>query len=174
MKPSGRGMGVAALALATAACAFNPPPVPLDGRAAGLERLVGRWTGDYQGYGSGRAGRIEFTLAAGEGHAHGDVLMIPRTRRRPYRPWRETFAAPALALSEDLTIRFVAIENGEVTGELDPYRDPDCGCRAHTRFRGRLWGSVIEGTFVTTRQGHSEAQGGRWKVRRRDRSWRPR
>jgi hypothetical protein len=38
---------------------------------------------------------------------------------------------------QELTIRFVAVEGGEVTGELDPYRDPDCDCRAYTRFRGR-------------------------------------
>lgn len=169
-----RGISAATLALAAAACAFNPAPVPLAGRAADVERLAGRWTGDYEGYGSGRAGRIEFILAAGEGHAHGDVLMVPRTTRNPYRPWRETFTAPTLALSEDLTIRFVAVENGEVTGELDPYRDPDCGCRAHTTFHGRLRGNVIEGTFVTFLDGHDDAQRGRWKAQRTARARRPR
>lgn len=172
MKFGTKGMSLV-LALAASGCAFNPPPVPLDGRAADLERLVGRWTGDYQGDDSGRAGRIEFSLVAGEDHAHGDVLMIPLTTRSPYRPWRETFEAPSMALTEDLTIRFAAVEDGEVTGELDPYRDPDCGCRAHTRFRGRLRGNTIEGTFVTYLAGHDDLQRGRWKVQRRTHDQRP-
>lgn len=173
MKFANTASGVAALALAASACAFNPPAVPLEGRAAELQRLAGRWTGAYDGYGSGRAGRIEFTLVAGEDHAHGSVLMVPRTTRNPFRPWRETFTVPSMALTEDLAIRFVAVENGEVTGELDPYRDPDCGCRAHTRFRGRLRGNAIEGTFVTFLDGHDEELGGRWKVHRRSRSRSP-
>jgi hypothetical protein len=155
-------------ALAAAACAYNPPPVPLDARTSDGETLAGRWTGDYGGGPHGRSGSIEFTLVAGEDHAHGAVVMVPRGARVPYRSWHEPGAFRGMPLPEVLTIRFVAVEEtGEVTGELDPYRDPDCDCRAVTRFRGRVSGDVIEGTFVTYTDGAVGPARGTWAVRRR-------
>jgi hypothetical protein len=160
-------MGFLALAAMASACAYNPPPVAVDARSSDLERLAGHWTGEYRGGASGRSGSIEFTLVAGEDHAHGAVVMVPRGARRPYETWRETTPAQGLSLPEVLTIRFVAVEAGEITGELDPYRDPGCDCRAVTRFRGRARGDVIEGTFVTYMARATEPSHGSWKVRRR-------
>ena len=159
---------VLAVATLAAACAFNPPPVPLDAPAADLERLAGRWAGSYERVNSGRAGSIEFNLLYGEDHAHGDVVMIPGGSHQSYQSWREDgVVGTALDAVQELTIRFVAVDSGEITGELDPYRDPDCDCRAYTRFRGRLRGDVVEGTFVTrTAQAAGPVQG-TWKVTRK-------
>ena len=158
--------GFLALAAMAAACAYNPPPIPVVARPSDVERLAGRWTGDYRGGASGRSGSIEFILFAGEDHAHGDVVMVPRGAHRPYQSWRETSPARELPGPEVLTIRFVAVESGEITGELDPYRDPDCDCRAVTRFRGQARGDVIEGTFVTYTARAAGPSHGSWKVRR--------
>ena len=152
--------------LTSVACAYNPPPVPLQARPAEIERLAGRWTGTYDGDTSGRSGSIELVLAAGEDHAHGEVWMVPRHQRQPYQSWRELGPVREAETSEILTIRFVALEEGEVSGELEPYRDPDCDCRAVTRFRGRLGADGIEGTFVTNSAEAARPAGGRWKVRR--------
>jgi hypothetical protein len=160
--------GVLGLAV-MAACAYNPPPIPVDARPSELQELAGRWTGHYHGGASGRSGSIEFILVAGEDHAHGDVVMVPRGAHRPYHSWRETSPMGELPTPEVLTIRLVAVESGEITGELDPYRDPDCDCRAVTSFRGRARGDVIEGTFVTYSAQAAGPSYGTWKVRRQRR-----
>ena len=161
---------VPAVALLAAGCAFNPPAVPIDAPPADLERLAGRWAGSYERVNSGRAGSIEFDLVYGEDHAHGDVVMIPAGSPRSYQSWREggLVAGPSEPVRE-LTIRFVAVADGEITGDLDAYRDPDCDCRAYTRFRGRLRGDVVEGTFVThTSQAVGPVQG-TWRATRKRR-----
>jgi hypothetical protein len=76
---------------------------------------------------------------------------------------------PAFDPVQELTIRFLAVEGGEITGELDPYRDPACECRACTRFRGRLHGDVVEGTFVTRTADDAGPVQGTWKVTRQRR-----
>jgi hypothetical protein len=37
---------------------------------------------------------------------------------------------------------------GGVTGQLVPYRDPECDCQVATRFEGRIHGDTIEGTYT--------------------------
>jgi hypothetical protein len=161
---------VLGVALVAGACAFNPPPVPIDAPAGDLERLAGQWTGTYERANADRAGSIEFNLVAGEDHAHGDVVMIPAGSRRPYQSFREgRIAGDRFDAVHELTIRFVAVDAGEITGELDPYRDPDCDCRAYTRFRGRLHDDVVEGTFVTRTARDAGPVPGHWKVTRKRR-----
>jgi hypothetical protein len=156
-----------AVALTAAACTYDPPVVPLDARPADVERLAGRWTGGYDGETSGRSGSIEFILVAGQDHAHGDVVMIPLGAHHAYQSWREMGPVREADMSQELTIRFVAVDNGEITGELAPYRDPDCDCRALTRFRGRLRGDLIEGSFVTYTARAARPAHGTWKVGRK-------
>jgi hypothetical protein len=161
------GASAVVVAALAAACAFNPPPVPVEGGPADIEALVGDWRGEYYGETTGRSGSIEFELMAGEDHAHGSVLMTPRGGRGPYAVWRDPFDDPDRpGASEVLTIKFVSAERGEVTGVLDPYLDPDCQCQALTRFRGRQRGDVIEGTYTTRTARSAEPDRGVWKVRR--------
>jgi hypothetical protein len=155
------------LAAGLAACAYNPPPIPLEGRAADLEALAGEWGGEYEGE-NGRSGTIAFELVAGEDHAHGDVLMVPRGASEPVVAWNDPgHEARGAGLPEVLSIRFVAAESGEVSGALDPYFDPDCRCKALTRFRGWQRGDVIEGTYTLYNEGSPVPVHGTWKVRRK-------
>ena len=65
-----------------------------------------------------------------------------------------------------LTINFVRVAEGRVTGTLAPYADPETGVQLFTAFDGLLRGDVIEGTY-TTRSGRSlDSQTGEWKVTR--------
>jgi hypothetical protein len=152
------------------ACRTPPPePVPLSGDAAALARLVGEWAGSYDSPQTGRSGSIVFTLAAGEDHAHGDVMMIPRGMNEPLRALR---ADPGgmrrdTASARLLRIVFVRASGDSVSGTLDPYQDPQCSCAASTSFRGRLAGNRIEGSFVTVRTG-AEPVRGSWMVMRRN------
>ena len=95
--------------------------------------------------------------------AEGDVIMALRNMTDPSAP----NAARPHDAPQALSIRFVLVNDTEVTGVLNPYKDPDCGCTLTTTFRGTLRGNTIVGTF------HSEGsnfghipQDGRWRVKK--------
>ena len=69
--------------------------------------------------------------------------------------------------SSVLTINFVRIAEGRVSGTLAPYADPETGAQLFTRFEGRLEGDTIEGTYATRSADASDSQRGEWKVIRR-------
>jgi hypothetical protein len=151
-----------------AACGASRSPVPVVGAASDISSLAGEWVGDYSSAQSGRSGSISFTLRAATDSAFGDVVMIPAGLGRPLQPWRGdnvTGGAQAPA-STVLTIRFVRVEQGHVSGTLDPYADPQTGDRLLTTFSGELKGNTVGGTY-TTRLASGETQTGRWTVQRR-------
>ena len=154
--------------LALGACGAARSPVPLVGASADVGALTGEWAGDYSSAESGRSGSISFTLRAAGDTAFGDVVMVPRGWGRALVPWNQPSVAgsgPAQA-STVLTIRFVRVERGHVSGTLDPYADPQTGERLLTAFTGELSGNTITGTY-TTRLPSGETQSGRWSVQRR-------
>jgi len=157
------------LIVALSACGASRAPVPLVGASSDVGALTGEWAGDYSSAESGRSGSISFTLRAAGDSAFGDVVMIPSAWGRPLAPYREnavgggTNQSPA---STVLTIRFVRVEHGHVSGTLDPYADPQTGARLLTTFSGELTGNTIAGTY-TTRLASGDTQSGRWTVQRR-------
>ena len=150
-----------------AACAASQSPVPLVGTAGDIAALSGAWVGDYSSSASGRSGSISFTLRAAGDSAFGDVVMIPVGLGKPLEPWRQApVGVNQRADAEVLTIRFVRIEAGHVSGTLAPYADPETGARLFTTFSGELAGNTITGTY-TTHLASGETQTGRWTVQRR-------
>ncbi|NIM51967.1 MAG: hypothetical protein GTO22_22440 [Gemmatimonadales bacterium] len=150
-----------------AACSTAPGPVPVVADQAELLQLAGEWHGNYDSPVVDRHGTIIFKLEAGRDTARGDVTMVPRGWTRPLGPAEHPAAAARDApVPEVLRIRFVRIEYGVVSGTLEPYKDPDCGCAVYTTFTGRLLGDVIEGTFVS-RPAHGPAYEGTWRVQRK-------
>lgn len=148
--PKSHPLRAAALTALVAACATSRTPVPMIGPARDVAALAGEWAGDYSSTASGRSGSISFTLRPAGDSAFGDVIMIPAGWAQP----------------EVLTINFVRVEAGHVTGTLAPYADPQTGARLLTTSSGALTGNTIEGTY-TTRLPSGETQAGRWKVMRR-------
>jgi len=155
-----------------AGCLYKPPSVPLfvEPRSS-LEALVGEWAGDYtvdDEY--ERSGRISFTLTAGEDHAFGDVLMVPSARPRGYDRYQSFPPARTDANrrpAEALSIRFVRVFGGGVSGLLDTYWDPDRNCQVSTTFVGDVKGDVIEGTFRSHFTELASEATGHWRVVRR-------
>ena len=150
-----------------AACSGPSTPVPIAGTATDLASLAGEWSGDYSSQQTGRSGSIVFRLTAGTDSATGDVMMSPmggagpRGAMTPYAP-AETARSPQV-----LAIRFVRVENGRVSGRLDPYTEPECACVLFTVFEGQLRGNVLEGTYTSRVQATGQEQHGRWRVTRR-------
>jgi hypothetical protein len=154
----------ATLVMALAGCAAAPP-VQVAAAPADVASLAGEWTGAYKGRESNREGTIWFKLVAGEDHAHGDVLMTTRDRSEAYTRYQPGEPTGQPDGPRFLSIRFVAISRGEVSGSLEPYLDPECNCEARTEFRGRQYENTFEGTFVTRRTTGGTATG-RWTAAR--------
>lgn len=157
------------LPLVLAACGASRSPVPVVGASSDLSALAGDWAGDYSSAESGRSGSISFTLRSATDSAFGDVVMIPAGLGRPLQPWRggdNVTGVGQVAPTTTLTIRFVRVEAGRVSGTLDPYADPQNGQRLITTFSGQLKGNTIDGTY-TTRLPSGDMQSGRWTVQRR-------
>jgi hypothetical protein len=94
--------------------------------------------------------------------------MVPTAWGRPLQPWRDQNLPETNQPqpSKVLTIRFVRVQQGHVSGTLDPYADPQTGDRLLTTFTGDLKGNTIEGTY-TTRLPSGQTQTGRWSAQRR-------
>jgi hypothetical protein len=153
------------------ACTYRPNPIPLVATSRDeLTALQGSWSGEYSGTESGRSGTISFTLRSESDTAHGEVLMVPKGMHSPIQRASEGINVSGERLrpsTEMLTIAFARIRNGEVTGRLDPYRDPSCGCIVRTVFTGTLRdSSTLEGTFITSATGLYTPQHGDWRVKR--------
>ena len=149
-----------------AACASSPAPVPVVSRDGDLSLLEGEWKGEYDAPSVGRHGSIVFKLAAGADTAYGSVLMVPRGWSQPLGPLgNPAFEAHDAPTPELLTISFVRLARGEVSGILDPYADPECDCAVYTTFTGQLVApDVIEGTFVSRHGRTTTTYSGTWRV----------
>jgi hypothetical protein len=158
-----------AAGLAVAACSrAEPALVPVSG--GGVGALAGEWEGSYASPQTGRGGSIVFRLTAGRDTAEGDVVMVPRGTAQPLQRAPDAPGAASAAahpIPEALAIRFVRAEGGRVSGQLEPYRDPDCACPVSTVFEGTVSGDRIEGTFTTRGSPAHGTATGTWRVRRK-------
>jgi hypothetical protein len=149
-------------------CASNPPSTQVTASDFDLNPLVGEWRGNYSSAETGRTGTVAFTLRAGESSASGNVVMIPRPDSMLTTADQQlvtNISAPGRTV---LKIHFLRKEGGNLSGTLDPYTDPDCGCSVTTTFQGTFKDArTIEGTFSTVpSQPGRSVTGGTWKVTR--------
>jgi hypothetical protein len=157
---------VVLLAAALVGCGGSQAPVPVVGREADISQLAGEWYGDYSSVESGRSGSIVFKLVAGADSATGDVVMTPQwVTRQGNMPMQSS--PTQTPTSQPLSIRFVRVSGGQVSGALDPYTDPNCGCTLHTTFIGRVRSDTLEGTYSSVHEQTRDIQKGRWRVVRK-------
>lgn len=145
-------------------CGQPGMPVPVRGEVRALE---GEWEGEYRSDATGRFGTILFRLNAGADSARGDVLMVPAVGAGVALPDRLPSETIVMRRQpQALAISFVACEEGEISGKLAPYHDPDTGVKVETVFLGRLSGDRLEGTFTSYLEDGSRASGRWWAERR--------
>ena len=162
-------LAIMVVTIGSAACAGNPPLVPVFASRADWETLAGRWRGSYTTSAPNRRGVIDFTLSASNEQAFGDVLMIAEGTRIPYRPYPPSdprFGPINEPYTEMLTIRFVRAEEGRISGTIASYWDPDRRCQASATFVGAAQSRVIEGTFSSICEDGLRELRGRWRVTR--------
>jgi hypothetical protein len=156
---------IACLAGLSLACSGNVPPIPVIGTPQDLTTLTGEWLGTYEiSDGAARRGDIYLKLNAGTDTARGSVVMTVRQFRTDLTPLRDGLPAAMVPFSEAVSIKFVRVRNGFVTGLLDPYRDPYCGCTLNTTFTGRLQGDTITGEFRIRHSDSVARETGRWSA----------
>jgi hypothetical protein len=141
----------------------------VSGTATDLAALAGEWSGEYSSPETGRSGSIVFRLVGGTDSATGDVMMTPQLgtpRGATPSQGAPPVASEGMRAPQVLTIRFVRIQSGRVSGRLDPYVEPDCRCTLLTVFEGELKGDVLAGTYTSRVQTTGQEQHGRWQVKR--------
>lgn len=162
-------MTTVAVAVLSAGCATNPPPVSLQAGTQDMTLLRGEWQGQYWSEETGRHGSIRFELTAAGDTARGDVVMIPAQREERLRPVGmdddTEISAPRPGPSF-LTIHFVRCEQGHLQGTLDAYRDPGTGHPLVTTFRGEVVEDSIGGSFTSYDERTDRSAEGTWFVRR--------
>jgi len=158
----------ATLAVLAIGCTSRNPGIELTSSDFDLNPLVGEWRGAYSSAETGRSGTIAFTLRAGEGSASGNVVMIPRADSLLTPAEREAVSNVSAPGRSVIKIHFIRKEGGNLSGTLDPYRDPDCNCPVTTTFQGTFRDArTIEGTFTTVPSTSGRnVTGGKWKVTR--------
>lgn len=161
----------------TAACHVIDPgsPVPVEGMPQDVSAVSGTWAGRYSSKDTGRHGAIRFMMPAQADTGFGEVEI---TFSPTLRLAEEAASPDGLKRTEEiddpdpctlLTITVVRIERDEVRGTIAPYWDPDCDCRAHTKFEGKVSGNRINGTFSTRRESSDRRiLTGVWQVDRQD------
>jgi hypothetical protein len=154
------------LALVMSCASSEAGSVPVIGPPEDLVRLAGEWVGTYDSPGTGRSGSITFHLTENPEGAHGDVLMVPKkdyVRDETQRSYPRSMASHASVLS----IEFVRITAGEISGKIAPYSDPGIpDATLETHFSGRIEGDWIEGTFVTYSDHGVSPLRGTWRAHR--------
>ena len=139
--------------------------VPVLGDEEGIQMLAGKWKGTYTNPVTGGSGFIEFNLKAGTDSAKGNVVMTPKESKLPYEPaneHNEPYSEPRA-----LTISFVKVTGGYVSGMLDKYLAPECNCVMETSFTGKLEDNIIKGTFKTVNTDTGDSSTGEWEVEKK-------
>ena len=158
------------LVVSVAGCAYRPAPIVLDAGPAEWRALIGTWHGSYNTASEKRRGLIDFSLAAGDKEAFGDVLMTAAGTHGRYNAAQH--GAPSegevfLPHSTLLMIRFVRASDGRLMGATAPYWDADRQCEATATFYGAIGDGRMDGTFTSLCADGVHAVQGRWTVRRR-------
>lgn len=163
---------IVSLAFLLISCgSYEPGPIQVIGVPEDLVLLAGEWTGTYDGATTGRGGSITFHLTENPSGAHGDVLMVPKQElvyNMPPHEARDQSPHGMLSSSSVLSIEFVRIAGGEVSGKIAPYPDPELpGATLETHFTGHVDGDWIEGTFVTYSDHGVSPRRGTWRAHRK-------
>lgn len=151
----------------------TPPPVPVQGTDDDVSAFAGEWSGSYRSNTTGRHGIIRFILRehADTGYGEVEITFSPSLHLSHEassvdypRADPDELLPPVSSIIE---ITVVRIEGDRVLGTMEPYWDPDCGCRAQTVFEGKLSRKEISGTFSTRRESADRmVLAGQWRVDR--------
>lgn len=153
-----RIVAIAATAVLFVACSQLAPPIAMVGDDEDRTALVGVWQGEYQSDDGKRAGVINFELEEDEALAHGIVDM---------RFSIVDAGGNIIQQSFRLRIRFVRAEGGLVSGMLERYTDPHCGCDVITEFVGEIEANMLIGTYETRTAAGMLAARGFWSAHRK-------
>lgn len=152
------------LSLVMSCGSADPAPVRVIGGPEDLAPLTGEWVGTYEGR-SGRTGSITFHLTDDPKGAHGDVVFLPQ---KEITYGGDPRAHEPFAGATVLSIEFVRVSAGEITGKIASYPDPEVAeATLETHFAGHLAGDRIDGTFVTYSDHGVAPRRGTWSVHRK-------
>lgn len=139
----------------------------VDASQADLTAIVGKWNGSFKNNDSQWSGTIVFSMEAGKDTAYGNVIMTPRGSTEPYYlaiSGERVTIQPRL--DRFLTVSFVRVEGGAISGTLTPYFDPENSQVVTITFYGRIVDDAIVGTYKSSSANVFGERTGTWKVTR--------
>ena len=137
----------------------------VDSNKVDMQALDGRWIGEYKSDEVKRKGYISFALSAEKHKAIGGISMVSGDKQKVGRPGSSTRRRSGGQKREPLTITFVEIEDGKVSGKVTPFFDPSLKSEIHTVFEGQLYGEeILEGTFSSIIMSNGSSYSGTWRV----------
>lgn len=164
---------IAAIAVLMFGCATAPAPVPevkkVTGRVIDIAELSGSWLGQYNSTVTKRSGVISLDLNESSGKAIGQVILTSKTPIKVSSSPKSITSPGTVKRTQEksLSIEFIAVQDGKVSGDVTPYTDPAFGeATVFTTFEGTLTGNRLEGTYTSRigQDGHSY-NGSWWAVR---------
>ena len=112
-------------------------------------------------------GSILIRITATHDTAFGEVML---SWHAPYDPQIMREDPNALDGFVDITqvikIDEMFLQNRNIGGIIEPYREPKAGYLVTTQFQGRLSKDIMEGTFQSSVKQTGESYKGKWKVTR--------
>jgi hypothetical protein len=156
-------------------------PLASIGKVKGVdvEKLAGKWEGEYTSSITQRSGAVIFDLTkTSSGHALGRitkteyVTSTTKEKRgathKSIGPKHKTVPVTKTSKQETpLSIDFMGLEGDKISGEVTPHYDPKFNATVFTTYEATLKDNRMEGTFTTRiGQNGNSYTGSWWTIRK--------
>ena len=155
-------------------CASTSSKTPAIKEVSGTEfdvaQLTGTWEGNFSSTVSQRSGTITLELnQAGKREVGSILLQYQKQHPKVHAPkGHNVKKTGTYTKTKPLSVEFIAIEGGKISGNVTPYADPVFTRKTvFTTYEGIVTGNRIEGTYTTrVGQNGNSFTGSWWAVRK--------
>lgn len=160
----------ASLMIGCASTSTTPAIKEVSGTTFDIAQLTGTWEGNFISTVTQRSGTITLELNQ-EGNKEVGSILLQYQKQHPkvHAPkGHNVKKTGTYTKTKPLSVEFIAIEGGKISGTVTPYADPILFRKTvFTTYEGSLIGNRIEGTY-TTRVGQkgNSFTGSWWAVRK--------
>ena len=152
-------------------CALTSTPdiKEVSGTTFDIAQLTGTWEGNFDSTVTQRSGTITLELNQ-EGQREVGSILLQYQKKHPkvHAPKGHNIKKTGTyTKTKPLSVEFIAIEDGKISGTVTPYLDPIFSRKIFSTYEGKLIGNRIEGTYTSRiGQNGNSFTGSWWAVRK--------